>query len=338
MRDKKLYIFPVIFVLVMVPVFIVALLTYRPGQSASGKDCPSVPAVISHSHGAALASTIKGDMQLLMNVSAAAPLYEVVDGSLQICGETSGEMKHITVDVNDARLNLGERLPVTVSLTIRRADNGLTVIEATAPAMYSPGHGYHFGDNFLLPAGTEYEWTVIISPVKALRQAGAQQFWLDPVEWEGRFELDADGNVMGQAAKVTPIGDFTESGLHVMLGTHDAAPLYAVDSTTTPQEIEPGSRYFVVDVTDHAVNYEEKLPGADVVLTFRQGETVLDVPLEAVISPVYGFHYGANVALGPGTWQITVTVAGLDFLRHAGAAVDLAQKPISSTFEYQFQD
>lgn len=334
MRDKRLYIFPAIFVLVMAPVFIVALLTYRPGQSASGEDCPTVPAVAPHSHGSALASTVKDDMQLLMNVSAAAELYEVVDGSLQICGEISGEMKHVTVDVYDARLHLGERLPVTVSLIIRHAESGVTVIEAAAPAMYSPGHGYHFGDNFMLPADTAFDWTVTISPVNALRQEGAQNFWLEPVEWEGHFALDADGNVIGQAAKVQPIGEFTESGLHVMLGTHAAIPLYVVDSTTTPQEMEPGSRYFVVDVTDHAVNYEEKLPGAEVVLTFSQGETRFDVPLEPVISPVYGFHYGTNVALGEGNWEITVNVAGLDFLRHAGAAVNLARKPISGTFEY----
>jgi hypothetical protein len=53
-----------------------------------------------------------------------------------------------------------------------------------------------------------------------------------------------------------------------------------------------------------------------------------------VISPLYGFHYGANVAPEPGKWQIVVEVSQLDFLRHAGAAVNLARAPVRGSFEF----
>lgn len=334
MQNKHLLIYPLAFLAILAPVLVVALITYRPDDNG---DCAALPAVVSHSHGTGLAVAIKDDMQLIFNVSAAAALYEVVDGKLALCGDTSDTaLKHVTVDVNDARLALGERLPVRVDLTIRRADTGGLVVEAAAPAMYAPGHGYHYGDNFLLPPGAAYEWTVVISPVDALRQDGAQDLWLEPVTWGGSFELGADGSITGKASGVQPVGDMTDQGLHIMVGTQDAAPLYEVtaEGGTVPQPVEEGSRYFVVDVTDHAVNYEEKLPGATVTLTFRQGQTVKEVTAQPVISPVYGFHYGANVALGPGDWQITVTVSGLDFLRHAGAAVGLARSAVTGTFEY----
>ena len=101
-------------------------------------------------------------------------------------------MKHVTVDVIDARFGLGERLPVTIALAIQRADSGETVVEATAPAMYAPGHGYHFGDNYVPPSGAAYDWTFTISPVEALRQEGTEDLWLEPVEWRGSFTLDAE--------------------------------------------------------------------------------------------------------------------------------------------------
>lgn len=332
MQDKKLYIFPVIFVLVLVPIMIIALVTYQPGK-AKDCNCPALPAA--HTHGTALASSVQNGMQLLFNVSPGAELYQVVDGKLELCGKLTGDMKHVTVDVNDASLALGERLPVAVDLVIRRADSGDTVVQASAPAMYSPGHGYHFGDNFVLASDTEYEWTVTVSPVKAARQEGAQDLWREPVEWQGRFALDAQGGVVGSASSVQPVGDFTQNGVHITLGTQNAIPLY--DSEGTALDLDPASRYFVVDVTDHAINYEEKLPGADVTLTFTQGSRSFEVVLEPVISPVYGFHYGANVALEPGTWQIKVTVDGLDFLRHASAAVSLPRGALSQTFEYTLE-
>jgi hypothetical protein len=139
---------------------------------------------------------------------------------------------------------------------------------------------------------------------------------------------------------VTLIGNIYDQGIHVSLSYQAAQTLYAVDAaggTTSPQVPAAHSRYFLVDVTDHSVNYEEKLPGADVTLTFRQGETRFDLSLPAVIGPVYGFHYGANVPLAPGTWQITVTVAGLDVLRHAGGAVTLARQPVSETFDFTLE-
>jgi uncharacterized protein involved in high-affinity Fe2+ transport len=336
MHDKRLLIFPIIFALVLIPVMVVALLVYQPGDSSADCDCSSVANAQPHSHGAGLASELRDGMQLIMNVSAGAELYQLVDGKLELCGELTGDMKHVTVDVLDARFGLGERLPVTVELVIRRADTGETVVEATAPAMYAPGHGYHFGDNFVLPGGATYDWTFTISPVQALRQEGTQDLWLEPVEWRGSFTLDAEGNVAGRAASLAVIGDFVRSGLHVTLSEGPPVQLYAPDGAggTMPVPLEPGSRYFVVDVTDHAVNYEEKLPGAKVTLTFARGGESFDVQAEPAISPVYGFHYGANVALDSGEWQITVEVGGLDFLRHAGAAVSLARNPISAAFDY----
>lgn len=335
MPDKRYFIFPAIFVAVLVPVFIVALLTYRPNDDC---DCQAAAAApLPHSHGVGLVTATQDDMQLIMNVSPGAELYQLnEEGRLELCSDLSDEnMKHVTVDVIDARLNPGERLPVTVSLEVRRADTGAIVIdERDAPAMYAPGHGYHFGDNFLLDNDVTYDWTAIISPVEALRQAGAEDMWLEPVTWSGQFTLDAEGNVAGKAAALQLLGDFTDEGLHVTL-SHEAGPvaLYAVaDGQTVAQDADPDSRYFVVDVTDHAVNYEEKLPGADVTLVFQQGSTRLEQRAEPVISPMYGFHYGANVALAAGEWEVTVTVDGLPFLRHAGSAVGLGRSAISASF------
>jgi hypothetical protein len=339
MQNRKMLLYPVLFAAVLAPVFIVALLTYRPGGNCDDCNCAAAVTTAPHSHGAALVSHVQNDMQLLMNVSAAAELYRVTDGNLELCGELSGDLKHVTVDVIDAGLNPGERLPVTVELTIRNAATGDTVLEAGAPAMYAPGHGYHFGDNYALPSGATYDWTFTISPVQVLRQEGAQTLWLEPVEWSGSFTLDDEGNVAGKGQPVQPIGNFTAGGLHVSLGYQDAKALYEVetDGTTLPREPEPGALYFVVDITDHAVNYEEKLPGAAVTLTFQRGSTSFDVQAEPVISPQYGFHYGANVAVDPGEWDITVQVSGLDFLRHAGAAISLARNPVSATFTYTFE-
>ncbi|HEX3052464.1 MAG TPA: hypothetical protein VHP83_17515 [Aggregatilineaceae bacterium] len=334
-RKNSLLVYPLIFALVLIPVMIVALISYQPSASA---DCncnkaSNAPPLAPHSHGTGLVSEVKNDMKLIFNVSAATQLYEMVDGRLQLCeGDLTGDMKHVTVDVLDAGLNVGEHLPVTVDLMIYRAGTSEIVIQAAAPAMVAPGHNYHFGDNYLLPSNTAYDWTVVISPVNALRQEGAQHLWLDPVEWSGSFELDASGAVIGKAAGIQLIGDYSKEGIHITLSHQDAVTLY--DAEGTELDTEPNSRYFVVDVTDHAVNYESKLPGADVTLTFKQGSTAFDVVLPAVISPTYGFHYGANVPVEPGQWQITVTVGGLDFLRHAGSAVNLARRPVSGTFNF----
>jgi uncharacterized protein involved in high-affinity Fe2+ transport len=334
MSGHKSWIYPLIFVVVLAPIFVVLLLTYDPG----GGSCNCTVQAVAHTHGTALASVVQDDMQLIFNVSPAAQLYQVIDGKLELCGGdvTDADLKHITVDVLDARLALGERLPVNVEITVRAHDSGQIVVQAGAPAMYAPGHGYHFGDNFRVPGGAAYDWEVVVSPVTALRQEGVQNLWTEPVTWSGSFEIGADGSVSGKAPALQRIGEFSSSGLHVMLSHEAARALYAVqDSGTTALEVAPGSRYFVVDVTDHVVNYEEKLPSAEVVVTFRQGDETLEVPFLPVISPVYGFHYGANVALTPGTWQITVEIAGLDFMRHAGpAAARLAQKPVSGTFEF----
>ncbi len=337
-RKWSMFVFPAIFILVMAPIVAIALITFRP-DDAQCEDLAALPAA-PHSHGSGLASTVQDGMQLIFNVSPAAELYEVVDGKVQVCsGELSDDMKHVTVDVNDARLRLGERLPVEVDLTLRRADTGDVVVNALAPAMYAPGHGYHFGDNFLVPGGAAYTWTVVVSPVQALRQEGAQDLWLEPVTWEGEFVLDEDGTVSGVRGAAQVIGDVMRGGVHVVLSHHAAVDLYAVDEPglSVPQAAPPGSTYFLVEVTDHVVNYEEKLVGADVTLTFAQGEDVQEVVAPPVISPDYGFHYGANVVLEPGTWEVTVTVGGLDFLRHAGAALSLPREPIVATFTYEHE-
>lgn len=338
MPTKRLWVFPLVFVIVLVPVLVAALVIYQPGKAADCECSGQTVAYAPHSHGVGLVKAIEDDMQVIFNVSPAAQLYQVVDGALEACGGDVSEpdLKHVTVDVYDARLALGERLPVSADLTIRRAADGATVVEAGAPAMYAPGHGYHFGDNFRLPPGAAYDWTVVISPVEVLRQEGAQDLWLEPVEWSGSFTLDADGQVVEKSAGLQTVGQFTASGLHVLLSTEPARALYTVTGGATAVQAPPvESQYFVVDVTDHMINYEEKIPGARVTVTFRQGDTVLSVPFGPVISPVYGYHYGANVALGPGTWDVTIEVGGLDFLRHAGAAVSLPRGSIEGTLAFE---
>ncbi len=336
MTDRKTLIVLLVFIVALVPVLVIALLTYRPGED---QECgPTAPTTYAaHTHTTGLTVEIKDGMQLVFNVSPAAQLYQLVDGTLELCGGdlTDANLRHITVDVNDAALALGERLPVEVSLEVRRQDTGEIVVQASAPAMYAPGHGYHFGDNYLVPAGAVYDWTVAISPVKALRQEGAQDLWLEPVVWTGTFTLDEEGQASGQTSAPALIGELTQDGLHIMLSYQDARPLYAVeDGTAVPEPLEPLSRYYVVDVTDHAVNYEAKLPGAMVTVTFRRYGVALVVPFPPVISPDYGFHYGANVALEPGDWTVEIEVSGLDFLRHAGAAVSLARAPVRASFDF----
>lgn len=337
MHGNKLLIYPLVFLVVLVPVFAIALITFRPG---AGADCPAttLPApYAAHTHGTGLVVENTNGMQLIFNVSPAAQLYQVVEGQLQLCGGdvTDAELKHITVDVNDATLALGERLPVTVSLEVRRQDTGALILQAAAPAMYAPGHGYHFGDNYRVPSGAAYDWTVTISPVQALRQEGAQDLWLEPVEWSGSFALDEQGRVIGRSAPQMA-GEVLRDGLHIVLSYLDGPrPLYAVqDGVSEPLEIEPGSRYFLVDVIDHAVNYEEKLPGAMVTVTFRRYGVEIIVPFQPVIAPGLGFHYGANVPLEPGDWRAEVEVSGLDFLRHAGAALSLARAPVHESFDF----
>ncbi|MCZ7540178.1 MAG: hypothetical protein M5U29_09730 [Anaerolineae bacterium] len=324
----------------LVPILVIALLSYRSGDDEGcGPAAPTTYAA--HTHATGLAVEIKGGMQLVFNVSPAAQLYQLVDGALeQRDGDLADvNLRHIAVDVNDATLALGERLPVEVALEVRRRDTGEIVVQASAPAMVAPGHGYHFGDNYLVPAGAAYDWTVTISPVLALRQEGAQDLWLEPVVWTGGFTLDADGQASGQTSSPMMIGELTQDGLHIMLSQQDARPLYALeDGTTVPEPLEPLSRYYVVDVTDHAVNYEAKLPGATVTVTFRRYGVALVVPFPPVISPQYGFHYGANVALEPGDWTVEIEVSGLDFLRHAGAALSLARAPVRASFDLSLDE
>ena len=107
MSGHKSLIYPIIFTLALAPILIVLLLTYNPG----GGSCNCTIQAAAHTHGTALASVIKDDMQLIFNVSSAAQLYQVVDGKLELCGGdmTDADMKHITVDVLDAHLALGER-------------------------------------------------------------------------------------------------------------------------------------------------------------------------------------------------------------------------------------
>ena len=337
MQNRNLLIYPLIFAAVLVPVMIAALVTFQPGADCDDCDCATLPAVAAHTHGAGIARSVQDNMQLILNVSNAAALYQVVDGTLEICGgAVEGNMKHITVDVNDARLALGERLPVDVTLTVRAANTGAVVVEAGMPAMYAQSHGYHFGDNFLLPNDATYDWTVTISPVQVLRQEGAKNLWTEPVTWSGTFTVDAEGNVIGKAGSVQPIGDAIDEGLHIMLGYQGGQPLYE-PGAAEPATLAANSRYFVVDVTDHTVNYEEKLPGATVALHFESGDTSFSVPLEPVISPEYGFHYGANVPLTAGEWQITVEVTELNFWRHAGSAVNLARNPVRATFTLKLE-
>lgn len=337
LKNRNALAVPAVFLLIVAVVVGVIVIASQSGVNAA--DCPqsaAQPAAVApHAHGAGIASVVKDDVQLIFNVSPAAELYQVVDGQLQACSGDlgTGELKHVTLDVNDARLILGERLPVDVRLTISRSDTGEVVLDARAPAMVAAGHGYHYGDNFLLPNDATYTWDVEVSPVKALRQAGAQDLWLEPVRWQGEFTLEADGTVTGKGASPQVIGDFTQSGLHVTLSRQDAVQLYDVSQsgTSRAQDLPGDSTYFVVDVTDHAVNLEEKIVGAAVTLVFTQGDHSFEVDAPAVISPTYGFHYGANVSLGPGEWQIEVTVGGLDFLRHAGAAISLPRNPVTGT-------
>lgn len=340
MHDKKLLLLPLAFTLILVPVFVAALISYQPGKN--DQDCPALPASAggaAHVHGTDLVAEVKNDMQLLLNIGPAEQLYQVVGGSLQVCGLPPGDsdLKHIAININDARIALGERLPVSVELVLREHDSGDVVVQAGAPAMVATGYGYHFGDNFRVPPGAVYDWTVRVSPVEALRQEGTQDLWREPVEWSGSFTLDGDGSVTQPQTAVQSIGQFSQGGVAVTLGYQAPLPLYEVDGgATTRQDYLPGSRYFVVTVTDQTILFGEKLPGADVVLTFRQGTTVQEVTFPPVMSPAYGFHYGANVVLAPGKWQITVKIDHLDFLRHASAAIKLPQKPISAAFEVTF--
>ncbi len=342
LKSRNALVIPAVFLLIVAVVAGVIVIASQ--SDANAADCPqnaaAQPAAVApHSHGSGIASVVKDDVQLIFNVSPAAELYQVVDGELQACsgdltGEAGAAMKHITLDVNDARLLLGERLPVDVHLTVSRSDTGEVVLDALAPAMVAVGHGYHYGDNFLVPNGATYTWDVEVSPVKALRQSGAQGVWLEPVRWQGEFTLEADGTVTGKGASPQVVGDFTQAGLHVTLSRQDAVQLYDVtgSGSSESEDLPEGSTYFVVDVTDHAVNLEEKIVGVTVTLTFTQGDETFTVDAPAVISPTYGFHYGANVAVGPGEWQVEVTVSDFDFLRHAGAAISLPRNAVTGTF------
>lgn len=333
MTDRKLWIYPLLFAAVLAPIFIVALLTYNPGSDCEC-ECDALPAA-AHSHGTGLETAIVNDMQLIFNVSPAATLYRVTDGALELCSGdvTDIELKHITLDVNDARFALGDRLPVNVELVIREAESERIVVEAGAPAMYAVGHGYHFGDNYRVPNGATYTWEATISPVQALRLDGAQDIWLEPVTWSGTFTVNADGTIADQDAGPGMLGQFTVEGIHVTLSTMDAQPRYDVTGgATVAIDPLPDARYIVVDVTDHAVNYEEKLPGAQVEVTFAQdGSDPISATLDPAISPVYGYHYGANLVIPAGKWEATVAVSGLDFMRHAGAAVSLARGTVRDT-------
>lgn len=348
MQDKKVFLIPLVFIAVLIPTMIAALLLFRPDEEDADCDCSgALPAVAPHSHGMALAREMQDSMQLLFNVVGAAEVYDVQDGRLQPVAEPDPAMKHVTVDVLDAEIALGERLPVSVQLVVRDAQTGEAVIEDDAPAMYAPGHGYHFGDNYPLAPGKTYDFHVTVSPVEALRLEGTHDRWLEPVEWEGSFSLDEEGNVEGAAMMMEMVGEYSRQGIHVIVYAHHPETLYEVvdgeaqpvgsqdfDNMAHDENATSAARYFAVDVTDHAVNYEEKLVGADVTLTFTQDDNSFEVALPPVISPVMGFHYGANVALEPGEWTITATVAGLDFQRHAGAAVSLPLGAVSGDLTY----
>ncbi|MBN1563864.1 MAG: hypothetical protein JXA10_08495 [Anaerolineae bacterium] len=344
MKDPRMLV-PLLVALLLVPIFVIGLIVYDPVGDGDC-DCTGALPATTHAHGVGLVTEIKQDMQLILNVSPAAELYQVVDGNLELCSGdvTDPALKHVTVDVSDARLALGERLPVTVQIEIRVADSDEIVVQAAAPAMYAPGHGYHFGDNFNLPNDAQYDWTVTISPVEALRLEGAQDVWLEPVIWTGSFALDADGNPVGKDAAPKVIGQVTDQGIHIMLSEEQGQTRYGLrpDGAMDVREAEPGSTYFVIDVTDHTVNYEEKLLGASVnaIFTHRdpQGDTEITVQFLPAISPVYGFHYGANVVLDPGTWLVSVEVSGLDFMRHAGPAVTLTRGTVTGEFEYIVPD
>lgn len=338
MDNRRTLLVAGLFLVVVEVVFAVGLIAFVRNGRGDDCNCAVGPSAGVHTHGPSLASEVHDGMQLIFNIGPAAPLYQVVDGRLELCGDISDNtLKHITVDVIDARFAPGEWLPVQVDLTVRRAGTSEIVLQAATPATYSPGHGYHFGDNFALDFGAAYDWAVTISPVRALRQEGAQSAWTEPVTWEGGFALADDGSVVDKSPAVTPIGQFSEGGLHVLVGEQPAQALYDTtpEGRTVVVDVPPGSRYFVVEVTDHVVNYESRLPGAQVTVTFRQGDQEQVVPFAPVISPTYGLHYGANVALGPGTWEMTVEVAGLDFLRQAGAAIGLTYEPVRGTVTYE---
>lgn len=333
MSDRKVWIVLIVFAVVLAPVSLYFLLTYQPGDEE--EECPNAPALASHTHGAGIATTVIDHMQIVFNVSPAATLYKVTDGALELCGGDVNDtaLKHITLDVNDAALMPGERLPVTVELTIREAESGTIIVAAGAPATYSAGHGYHFGDNYRVPNDATYDWTVTVSPAEAQRLAGAEHLWREPVTWSGTFTVNADGTIAEKAAGLVPIGDFTADGIHVQLSHTTPQTITTTDGTTLAAP--PDSRYLVVDVTDHAVNYEEKLPGAAITVTLRRdGAAEANYTLEPTLAPLLGFHYGANVPLPAGEWTITVDVGGLDFVRHAGAALTLARGTLRETFTF----
>ncbi len=59
MQDKRVFVFPLIFAIVLVPVMIAALLIFRPGASQADCDCSAAqPSYASHAHGLALAREI----------------------------------------------------------------------------------------------------------------------------------------------------------------------------------------------------------------------------------------------------------------------------------------
>src|SRR5690606_35248559 len=88
MQGKQVFLIPLVFIAVLIPVMIAALLLFRPDESDADCDCAEgLPPYAAHSHGMALARENIDSMQLLFNVVAAAEVYDVQDGRLQPVAE-----------------------------------------------------------------------------------------------------------------------------------------------------------------------------------------------------------------------------------------------------------
>jgi hypothetical protein len=169
------------------------------------------------------------------------------------------------------KIALGERLPVSVRLVVRDAETGDTVIDVDAPAMYAPGPATTSATITRWRPASSTTWPRDRQPGAALRlEAWKIAGWSQS---SGKAAFDWTQRATTRASDVGCRWLASSRSRHPREPhAHHAEMLYEVrDGAAQPVALRHGARpyddgerrdaLFRVDVTDHAVNYEEKLVG-----------------------------------------------------------------------------
>jgi hypothetical protein len=269
-----------------------------------------------------------GDYALAPMLTYPHPFWVVTGTDRQLVEPDGDRGIHLMVIVWDRET--GVVLPGDAEPTVTIERDGRRVTARSLWPMLSQEMGVHFGDNVSLPADGTYTATVDLPPLSTRRtgalagrfaDGGTATFefaydrafrervvagieLLEPDRWGERGALEPMTGDGVPYSTVPPAGDYPGTRLVEATagsGADDGLPR-SDDAAVVASLLAPGSRLADGDeryllVSPRTPYNRVPLPNASLrVAVERDGEAIVDAPLEATVDGEYGLHYGRSLA------------------------------------------